>query len=308
MLLVYGTICLDRIHRVPNLPRPGGYVEIASTELHLGGEAANSAAALAKWSVPVVLAGNRLGNDKHADFIRQQLLAKNLKDQHIKSGDFPTPCCEIYVTPDGERTMFGCGFAQMPERSDASEVRDLEFNWITVDWNLGETSWQACEIAKRAGKKVYVMDLDVCGPDCRPMDFWQSSTDTFGIRGDERANLSFVSDQAKRHPGIHILTDSRRGIYVAGDQFSAVHLQPYPIENPIDSTGAGDCFRAGMLYGLDQCWELAECLSFASAAGGLNATRVGANSDIPSLDEIRAHIARFPEIQDAFRQAIPPMR
>ncbi|MCB0825212.1 MAG: carbohydrate kinase family protein [Armatimonadetes bacterium] len=308
MVLVYGTICLDRIHRVPNLPRPGGYVEIASTELHLGGEAANTATALAKWKAPTILAGNRLGNDEYTKFVLTQLEVMGLRTDHIQCGDFQTPFCEIYVTPDGERTMFGSGFAQMPERSDANELNSIEFDWISVDWNLGVTAWRACEIAKNQGKKVYVMDLDLSGADHRPIDFWQSSTDTFGVRGDEQANLQFVSEQAGKYHGIHILTDSRRGIYVSGFGIPSVHIQPFPIEQPIDSTGAGDCFRAGMLYGLDLGWELADCLSFASAAGGLNATRVGANSNIPSLDEIRAHIARFPEIQDAFRQAIPPMR
>ncbi|MEZ5162832.1 MAG: carbohydrate kinase family protein, partial [Fimbriimonadaceae bacterium] len=181
MVLVYGTICLDRIHRVPNLPRPGGYVEITSTELHLGGEAANTAAGLAKWGASVILAGNRLGGDNETDFVLERLSAMGLETCHIKRGEFETPYCEIYVTPDGERTMFGSGFAQMPDRSDANDILNIDFDWISVDWNLGKTSWQACENAKSQGKQVYVMDLDLSGADHRPIDFWQSSTDTFGV-------------------------------------------------------------------------------------------------------------------------------
>ncbi|MCX7800475.1 MAG: hypothetical protein N2109_09060, partial [Fimbriimonadales bacterium] len=61
MVVVFGTVCLDRVRRVPALPEAGGYVEILEERLLLGGEAANTARHLAAWGVPVALAGNGLG-------------------------------------------------------------------------------------------------------------------------------------------------------------------------------------------------------------------------------------------------------
>ena len=42
MILVYGTICLDRVYRIENLPKLGGYAPILSEETFLGGEAADN--------------------------------------------------------------------------------------------------------------------------------------------------------------------------------------------------------------------------------------------------------------------------
>lgn len=49
MVVVFGTVCLDRILRVARLPGHGGYVEIDDEVLMLGGEAANTALALQTW-------------------------------------------------------------------------------------------------------------------------------------------------------------------------------------------------------------------------------------------------------------------
>ena len=60
----------------------------------------------------------------------------------------------------------------------------------------------------------------------------------------------------------------------------------------VDSTGAGDLFRAGVLYGLDQGWDLDRCLSFGAAAGALICRVIGATANVPTVEEIENLIAR----------------
>jgi len=54
----------------------------------------------------------------------------------------------------------------------------------------------------------------------------------------------------------------------------------------VDTTGAGDIFHGGFIYGLLQNWPLERIISFANAAAGLNCTHLGARSGIPPLAEI----------------------
>ena len=55
MIVVFGTVCLDRIMQVASLPPEGGYVEIERELLMLGGEAANTALALQTWGAQIEL-------------------------------------------------------------------------------------------------------------------------------------------------------------------------------------------------------------------------------------------------------------
>ena len=55
----------------------------------------------------------------------------------------------------------------------------------------------------------------------------------------------------------------------------------------VDTTGAGDVFHAGFIYGLLQNWEVAKILRFANAVAGLKCRDLGGRRAIPTLDEVR---------------------
>ena len=68
--------------------------------------------------------------------------------------------------------------------------------------------------------------------------------------------------------------------------------------NTVDTTGAGDTFHAGFIFGLLQGWPLQQQLDFACAAAALNCTAVGARGGIHSVEEIEHLVragARHPE-------------
>ena len=56
----------------------------------------------------------------------------------------------------------------------------------------------------------------------------------------------------------------------------------------IDTTGAGDIFHGGIVYGLLNRWPIEKILAFANAAGALTTTHVGVQTHIPKLDAITA--------------------
>jgi sulfofructose kinase len=73
-----------------------------------------------------------------------------------------------------------------------------------------------------------------------------------------------------------------------GAQFH--YAAAYRIE-PVDTTGAGDIFHAGFIYGLLQGWPLQRQLDFACAAAALNCAAIGARGSIQSLETIERLMA-----------------
>jgi len=295
MVVVYGTVCQDRVHKVERLPEAGGYVEILEEADTLGGEALNTTLALRLWGEDVLLGGNSLGSESSN---------RALKDIGISTEFLPRiehfePVCDIYVTPDGQRTMFGRGFRQMEEWGDPELVPMTAKMWFTADSNHGKTAVRAVELAKKAGMHVYVEDFVEPGaPHC---DFWQSSTDWVARKGDIQYNVRWLKSRLDETRGFGILSDGANGFVAGGwrpdgECQPVRHYPPFPCFQLVDSTGAGDAFRAGMLLGLSQEWPLADSLRFASAAGSLNCRGLGANSWLPTKDEVLALTLRHPEI------------
>jgi len=65
-----------------------------------------------------------------------------------------------------------------------------------------------------------------------------------------------------------------------------LHVEAFKV-NAVDTTGAGDVFHAGFIYGLLENWEVAEILKFANAAAALKCKELGGRKGIPTLEEIQ---------------------
>ncbi|MEJ5170281.1 MAG: carbohydrate kinase family protein [Fimbriimonadales bacterium] len=286
MVVVFGTVCLDRVRRVPSLPEPGGYVEILEETLLLGGEAANTARHLATWGVPVALAGNNLGSGEEGKALWNLVRQAGLPTEFLRSDAGETPVCDVYVTPDGDRTMFGKGFSAMdwPELADRFPL--VEGAWFTAEPNMPRTARLAVRRAVGAGMRAYLMDFLRDDEPVPPDGFWQTSTDWAGCRGDSDANLRTVEAVSRRYRCHALLTDGSNGFFWSPPGGPARPLPSYRCPEVVDSTGAGDAFRAGALYGLDRGWPVGRALALGAAAGCLACTRLGASQSIPSLQEL----------------------
>ena len=291
-VLVFGTICLDRVMRVPRLPSPGGYVEIESERVFLGGEGANTANALKQWGHPVLLVGNGPGNGSDASILRGELHKRGLSVP--PESEHRTPVCDIYVTPDGERTMFGRGFSTMEPGYESSQIPFENNQWFTAEPNMSVASREVSREAIRRGMRMYLMDFLRNDEPIAAGSFWQSSTDWAGARGDEGANIEWVNRWVDRYGCFAVLSDGPRGFVAGSPEHPARHYPPFPAPALVDTTGAGDGFRAGMLHGLDLGWPVEKCLAFASAAGSLACGYLGATEIVPGVEEIQALIEIHP--------------
>ena len=302
MVLVFGTICIDRVRLVPHLPQAGGYVEITGETDLLGGEAANTANALKTWNRPVQLYGNPVGMPPDGAHLQELLEAKgleNLSDKVVADGN-QTPICDIYVTPDGDRTMFGKGFSTMEIGLSVDPIRHLRADWFTAEPNMRNATRDAVTLAHAAGMKLYLMDL-LDSREVPPGSFWQCSTDWAGTRNNTQKNVEWVRNWVAQTGSFAVLSDGPNGFVAGSPNHPIRSYPPFPAPVVVDTTGAGDMFRAGMLYGLDQGWDVPDCLRFAAAAGCLKCRAIGATTEVPTVEEIEEHIRLHPQVSRQFQ-------
>lgn len=287
MILVFGTICLDRIRRIDHWPRVGGYAEIRSDIPFLGGEAANTASHLARWGADVVLLGNGLGHGERAAHLRQLIALHALSDEYlVDTGN--TPVCDVYLTPDGERTMLGRGFARMDLPISVDDTPWRRGAWFTAEPNMGAPAREMAARAARESMKVYLMDFNQPSDVIPEGAFWQGSTDWMGTPGDIDGNLRLVDAWVAKHGCFATLTDAAHGYVFGGPGIKATMRKAPIAPKVLDATGAGDAFRAGMLFSLDQGRPIDECLRFAAACGALKCGALGGSSAKFSVAEAQA--------------------
>jgi sugar/nucleoside kinase (ribokinase family) len=148
--------------------------------------------------------------------------------------------------------------------------------------------------------KLYLMDFFHENEPIIPGSFWQSSADWAGTSKDEAKSLKWVQEWSQRYQCHTILTDGGDGLYYSSPDGIARSLPVFPCPLSLDSTGAGDTFRAGVLYGLDQGWGTFKCLEFGSAAGCLACGYLGAATAIPTVAQVQALIDAHPGFSQSY--------
>lgn len=299
MVLVFGTICIDRIRRIQEMPRKGGYCPILDQQELLGGEAANTACFLVMWRQDVALAGNGLGAGFDGENLRLKLLEKGL-DVHLLQKAGTTPVCDVYVTEDGDRTMFGLGFHSEAHHTPIDMIPFKEGSWMTIEPNMPGISRKIVKLAHEKGMKLYLMDFFRENEFIPPGTICQYGTDWVGERDNPAANRKWVKNWTETHQCTTILTDGSYGTYLGLPGEDVRHFPPFPVANMVDSTGAGDAFRAGAIYGLSHRMTLPHALRFGAAAAALKVQHIGATEVVPSLHEVREFIDENPHVAKAY--------
>jgi len=285
----YGEIGVDNIIRLPHLPTPETAAFPTAESYHIGGAAANTAVWLAAWGARVGLAGNAIGRDDYG----RQLLAwlsqyPTLDLDCLEArAEVPTPFCRIMVTPDAERTILVYWYPQTPKTPLTAEML-ADARYAALDLYGGDERLRAAQVARGAGVRTVVNDA--VAPDHPVLPLADIATNSAAYIRERFPGVDVLEHARELQAisrGIIITTDGPRPVVAVDEAGEVFRVQPPQVE-PVDTTGAGDAFRAGVIYGMLQGWSLERCIRWAAAAGALKVRRVGAARDVPKLEEVSA--------------------
>jgi len=260
-----------------------------------GGSAGNTTAGLASFGARAAYIG-RVADDAFGKVFAHDLRSLGVHfDSPIASDGLPTGRCLVIVTPDAQRTM--CTYLGAGAELDVHYVDEAVIEAAAVTYLEGYV-WdpppakaavrRAAEIAHRADQRVALTLSDPFCVDRHRAEFLElveSHVDILFANEHEITMLYEVEtfDEAlhrvRGHCEIAALTRGALGsIIVAGDDVHVIDAHPTEV---VDTTGAGDLYAAGFLYGFTHGHDLATSGKLASLAAAEVISHLGARPARP---------------------------
>lgn len=247
-----------------------------------GGPAANAAVCVAKLGLTSAFAGY-LGRDLYGDRHFQEFNDYGVDTQLVVRGDSATPLSTILVKPDGKRCLINYKGDTQALAIDALDFTQVLAKAILFDGHEPLISLPLADWARQA-KIATVLDAGSVHPGTLALmsrvDYLVCSEKFAGqYAGDEHVALSRLAELA---PNVVITLGDRGLIWRRGEQQGA--LPAYPVA-AIDTTGAGDAFHGAFAAALASGLDWQALLRYASAAGALCCTQMGARLGLPDRQE-----------------------
>lgn len=247
-----------------------------------GGPAANAAVCIARLGLTSAFAGY-LGRDLYGDKHFQELNDEGVDTQLIIRGASPTPLSTILVKPDGKRCLINYKGDTQALPADALNLASIPAKVVLFD---GHEPFISLALAEQARQSKIPTVLDAGSVHdgtlalMNRVDYLVCS-EKFAVQyaGDEHKALSRLAALA---PTVVITLGERGLVWQRGNEQGA--LSAYPV-TAIDTTGAGDAFHGAFAAALAAGLEWQALLRYASAAGSLCCTKMGARLGLPSRQE-----------------------
>jgi sugar/nucleoside kinase (ribokinase family) len=281
------------------------YAQMGPATESSGGSAGNTAAGLASFGGRAAYIG-RVADDAFGKVFAHDLRSLGVHfDSPIASDGAPTGRCLVIVTPDAERTM--CTYLGAGAELDVQYVDEAVIEAAAVTYLEGYV-WdpppakaavrRAAEIAHRADQRVALTLSDPFCVDRHRAEFLELVEFDIDILFANEHEITMLYEvdtfdealhRVRGHCEIAALTRGALGsIIVAGDDVHVIDAHPTQV---VDTTGAGDLYAAGFLYGFTHGQDLATSGKLASLAAAEVISHLGARPARP-LAELAAPLLK----------------
>jgi len=268
MLLSDAATITDLIGRIPETPHASP-----------GGSAGNTLFALARMGAATSFLG-KIGNCERGQFYRDRFAQLGGDVQRFKVGDVANGHCLSLVTPDGERTMrtdLGAAMTLSPDEISAKDFAGCTHAHIEgyLLFNA-ELMQRVIESAKEAGCSISLdlasFEVVAAARETLPGILQEYVDIVFANEEEAAAFTGMADDYAAMAGKLATLCDiaavkvGAKGSYVATGE-SVQKVEAVPAAQVVDTTGAGDLWAAGFLYGWSRKLPLPECARIGSLLG-----------------------------------------
>jgi len=309
-LLIYGDVEMDILLKTESTDANAHDVKVDDISFSPGGSAANCAAIAGSLGQSVTFLGS-LGSDTWTKPLLQDFRKFNVNTRYLKRTDGNTGTCVAVVDAAGERKFHSYrGVNELdppgfPHQTVWKNHHCLHLSGYSFQQpNSRQTAWGLLREAKRNGLAVSLDPSYLFSKQTgKEMDELLSQLDFMFPNLAEAAFLSGENDPIKaarmlRSRGVKtvLVTLGSEGCLLSSkdaEQF----VKMDPIENVVDTTGAGDAFCGGFLSGWLRRLELVQACKLGCAAAAHIVTRMGAHEHAPTISELLVIMRRNHEVE-----------
>jgi sugar/nucleoside kinase (ribokinase family) len=298
----FGTNAVDYLIVVPEYPEFNSKIELEDYTQLAGGEIASSMVGLRRLGMKTSYVG-RFGTDQAGDFGLQTLVNEGVDVRHAEQiENAKTQIAFIIIDKrNGERTIIWKRDKKLkflPEEAPLEIVRKTKIFHATPHDTL------ACiKLAREAKANEAIISIDIDNifeglEEMIPLiDIFISSAEfpekLVGIK-DRREALREIKSRYGC-PIVGMTIGINGSLILCEDQF--IETRGYEVPGGCrDTTGAGDAFRVGLLYGLLKGETVENSAEMANAVATLKCREIGARTSLPKVDELKGILRNFPHI------------
>ncbi len=294
----FGTLILDRIIYLDKIPQAGQESFLKAFESFPGGSSANTIAALAKLEVSTGFVG-KIGSDPEGSLLIESMMYQGVDTKGIKLSEGRSGTCFILVDSSGQRSLITDSGV-----NDYIEPRDIEMKYfdkaklLHMCYFTCRESWKSFETQKKLSREMRSMGIKVSFDP----GYVYAKMGLDNIRELVRnSNIIMLNEEEIRMlTGLDYIEGSRK-LLSMGPECVAVklgekgcfvvssteeHLVPALKVNALDTTGAGDAFNAGFLFGILKQKSLEECGRLGNAVASFCVQKLGARDGLPTKEEL----------------------
>jgi len=298
-ILVIGSLNMDMVVNMSQMPRVGETVTGESITYFPGGKGANQAYAAGRLGGNVTMLG-AVGNDEHGNALTSSLASVGVDVSRILvSNAHHTGTASIYVDQNGDNAIVvipganaACNVSYLKANDAAFEACDIVLLQMEIP---ADAVFYSIKRAKELGKLVVLNPAPISGPlpdEIVSLVDYLAPNETeliklTGLPDTSLANINLGRETLLAKGTQHLLiTLGEKGAMIA----SKTEQEIYPTRKvkAIDTVAAGDCFIAAFVVGISEGKTIADAIRFANAASSITVTRIGAQASIPSRDEVNA--------------------
>ncbi len=298
---VYGDVNIDLVvPGVESLPEPGSEVDVPVMETFVGGGAALFTLGLAKLGLTPVFQGS-IGRDMYGEYIRSLFRELGVDDTLLLDSDtkktgisisFTTEKDRCFLTYRGTNEGLSLKYMDLGQLPGAKHVHVTGYEGAT---NHAEYLDILTKIHAMGDVTVsFDVGWDMTGVwyegifDLLPMIDVLFMNETECQHYTRCDDIETGARKLAEKAGMAVIKLGKTGAMAIkdGEKFFA---PAYKVQ-AVDTTGAGDSFNAGFIYGFLQGLPMEECLKCGNGCGALSVTKLGGNTGFPFRAELEKWI------------------
>jgi ribokinase len=294
MILVFGSLNVDLVVPVAKLPAAGETVLGESYRVMAGGKGANQALAARRAGADVRMVG-AVGRDPFAEVALQDLIEAAVDIEGVARVDAPTGAAFIGVDVHGQNQITVASGANRLARADQVQEAWLQPpGFLLLQMEVLESeNWAMLKRARDAGLSTILNAAPAkpLPPSVLPLIDWLIVNE---IEVLTVAAAAGCRDQDPREAAAYLAAigtptlvtlGAKGALAFPGDELWQITALPV---RAVDSTGAGDAFVGAFAAALDAGFRLPDAMAWATVAGGLACTVMGAQPSFPLRMSISA--------------------